>query len=100
MWVLSLLEVQMKSNAIKGLKKMNLSMLRNALNDYSIDPKAYSLNGGYKDESYCIENISGIWTCYYCERGKRSDVVTYENESNACEYFLNKLKSDPTCKLH
>ena len=32
------------------------------------------------------------WEVYYSERGEKSNVRIFDLESDACEYFLKKLK--------
>ena len=32
------------------------------------------------------------WQVYYSERGKKSGLKIFETETEACEYFLHKIK--------
>jgi len=70
---------------------MKIKHLQIELDKNKIPSEMYSVVGGLWDERYCLENINGTWYVYYCERGKKMIIDEFENESDACVYFLNKL---------
>ncbi len=61
-------------------------------------PDMYSLTGGLPNEAHCLEDRGREWTVYYSERGERSEERTFAHESEACEFFLLRIRSDPTAK--
>lgn len=40
---------------------------------------------------YCIVR-EDKWKVYYSERGSKNGLKTFETETEACEYFLRKMK--------
>lgn len=78
---------------------MNTSELQAALcNDF--DPRAYSLEAGSipPDEALCLRHEGGAWVVYYSERGLQTGKQAFGTESEACEFFLKALVSDPTTR--
>lgn len=78
---------------------MNTSELKAALgNDF--DPRAYSLEAGFipPDEALCLRQEGGAWVVYYSERGLQTGKHAFGTESEACEYFLKTMVSDPTTR--
>ena len=66
---------------------MTKKALERKLNELNIDKRAYDLNGGLPNETYCIEESNGKWYTYYSERGKRTSFNSFETEEEACQYF-------------
>lgn len=78
---------------------MNTNELRVKLNNLSINPDAYSLEGGLCDECYILsKERSGKWEVYYSERGLKSSCKIFDNEDEACEDLLKRLENDPTVR--
>ena len=72
---------------------MNVLELKRMLDEINCPRDSYSiLKGGFPNEQYCLTNENDEWEVYYSERGRKSEVKKFENESDACEYFFNKLK--------
>ncbi len=67
---------------------MNTSKLNEKLKGLNIPKDAYSLQGGFPNESFCIGEDNGVWETYYSERGNKTGLKTFTNEKEACEYFL------------
>ena len=61
-------------------------------------PSTYSLNGGRHQDAYCLSFEGGKWSAYYSERGEEIDKVNFGSEREACEYLLQKMRSDPGTK--
>ena len=74
---------------------MTKNELVKILQEEGFNPDAYCLEGGFPDETYCLEETHGVWTYYYCERGLQRGKREFATESEACEYFLEKLRRDP-----
>ena len=58
------------------------------LQELNIPRDAYSLQGGFPNEAFCIGVVNGKWETYYSERGNKTGLKSFENENEACEYFL------------
>ncbi len=71
---------------------MNVGMLKVELERLNVPKDMYHLTGGLPNESYCIGQRDSKWDVYYSERGRKSDLKTFDDESTACEYFLDLMK--------
>ena len=71
---------------------MLLSDLEKKLIKLKVPKDCYSLKGGLPNESLCLSYVEGIWEIYYSEKGNKTGLNTYDNESDACEAFLIKIK--------
>ena len=78
---------------------MNKNELQAVLASESFKDSAYSLEPGEVDEALCLRQEAGQWSVYYSERGLQTGKQVFSNESEACLYFLNEMRSDPTTKL-
>ena len=58
---------------------MTKKALERKLNELSIDKRAYDLNGGLPNETYCIEESNGKWYTYYS--GSFANVGVGENNA-------------------
>ena len=70
---------------------MNRVKLKIILEENKIPRDLYSLSGGLPNESYCINEVDGIWEVYYSERGVKSQLKLFNIEEDACEFLYNKL---------
>jgi len=52
---------------------------------------SYSFNVELPNEALCIFGRGEEWEVYYSERGKKTNLVTFKIESEACEYFYKHL---------
>ena len=77
---------------------MNVGDLRATLMKERFNPRAYSLDE-QKDEALCLRFENGEWCVYYSERGLETGKMCFADETTACEYFLEKMRSDPTTKM-
>ena len=77
---------------------MNRRKLQDSLTALGVRPDAYSLNGGYPNESYVLSYDGRRWSVYYSERGQASGVKEFETESEACAYILQLIKSDSSTR--
>ena len=72
---------------------MTVFELEKKLNQINVPRDYYSiLLGGLPSETLCIVNNNDMWQVYYSERGQKTGLKTFETESEACEYFYNKLR--------
>lgn len=77
---------------------MDVDELTKELKALGISSNSYSLIGGLPNERYCLSNEYCNWFVYYSERGHRVGEKRFDDESKACEYLLEILKSDPTTR--
>ncbi len=78
---------------------MNTKDLREALRKEGIRDDVYDLSGGHLPETYTLAEECGRWVVYYSEKGLESGKRKFASESEACEYFMNELKNDPTAHV-
>lgn len=77
---------------------MDKEQLRATLIAENFNPRAYSLDEENKDEALCLRLEEDGWCVFYSERGLQTGKECFANENDACEYFLNEMRSDPTTK--
>ncbi len=70
---------------------MNKKELKINLDKRKVPVTAYSLEGGFPNEAYCIGFSNDLWEVYYSERGRKSGLKLFDNEDEACNYFFNLL---------
>jgi len=75
---------------------MTKAQLKEHLEKDGFNPKAYLLEPGFHADQYVLEESYGVWSVYYSERGIRSGEKIFDNEEDACGYFLEILSRDPT----
>lgn len=71
---------------------MTIFELEHKLKELGIPNDLFSImEGGLPNEKLCI--VKGdVWQVYYSERGQKSGLKEFETETEACEYFLGKIK--------
>ncbi len=73
---------------------MNTAQLHRILVEAGFRPGSYSLDGGDQNDTLCIQALSGgRLVVYYTERGSRFDTHKFDDESAACEYFLQTMRN-------
>jgi hypothetical protein len=60
-----------------------------------IRPDAFALNGP-RDECHVLSGDANNWSVYYSERGLETGKRHFDSQSEALEYLLETLKSDPS----
>jgi len=78
---------------------MNIIDLKQVLAEEKFDPRSYSLVDEQKDEALCLRHEESEWCVFYSERGLETGKKCFAEEDAACEYFLSKMRSDPTTRL-
>lgn len=61
------------------------------LKNINVPSEYYSL--GYAEEAICIEKDNEEWIVYTGERGSKLRIKRFYSESEACDYFVDKVKS-------
>lgn len=71
---------------------MTVKQLKKELEMMEIPSELYSIMvGGLPNEKLCIVR-EDTWQVYYSERGSKSGLKLFKTESEACEFFLHKMK--------
>lgn len=70
---------------------INIRSLKEKLEEIKI-PKSYYRIGSYGEEAVCILFENDKWVVFEGERGQRYNVHFFERESEACIYFLDRIK--------
>lgn len=73
-------------------KKMKISEIKKELEFQSIPESAYSINK-IKEESLCILKRKRYFEIFYYERGLENNAIVFKKEDDACNYFINQLRS-------
>lgn len=72
---------------------MNVGELDYMLQQAGIDPMSYSI-GEFGDDQRCIVQADdGMWETFAGERGKKTDLRRWDNEGDACVFFVGMLWS-------
>jgi hypothetical protein len=77
---------------------MNKNDLRDILIIEKFRPSAYSLEKEVKDEALCLRQDEKGWCVFYSERGLQTGKEYFKDESSACDFFIEEMRSDPTTK--
>ncbi|HQF94327.1 MAG TPA: hypothetical protein PLS46_09215 [Microthrixaceae bacterium] len=73
---------------------MNKDDLRDWLKSHQVNELLYSLDGGSGPDTVILDQPRlRTWDVYYSERGNRSLERTFSVETEACEYFMDLLRS-------
>ena len=56
------------------------------------DIPSYYYSLGYAEEAICIEKDNEEWIVYIGERGSKFSTKRFFNESDACDFFVEKVK--------
>jgi len=78
---------------------MTIKDLQRQLVAENIDPNAYGLDGGIKDDAYMLERADNQWSVYFSERGQRAGERYFESEDVACHYILRLVLQDPGTRI-
>lgn len=68
---------------------MNKKQLGERLKQENISEYYYSLDGGFPNEAFCLDENNNHWEVYYSEKGNKSQLKSFESEADACNYFYN-----------
>jgi len=73
-------------------------LLRAALDAIGTRPDAYDLDGGTPSECYCLVRREDRWVVSYSERGEINEIASFATEHEACAFFLDLMRSEPTTR--
>lgn len=72
---------------------MKVNELEQKIIALNVPKETYSiLKGGLPNEQYCITKNDDKWEVYYSERGNKTGLKIFDDEDEACEYFLQKVE--------
>jgi hypothetical protein len=71
---------------------VNIQELGRKLDDNRIPKSWYLINDGTKSDTHILEEYIGLWKYYYLdEKGNIRNECHFKAESDACQYFYDKL---------
>jgi hypothetical protein len=74
---------------------MNISQLEKELDTLGVPKDYYSINGHLTSDTYILNQVYTKWECFYFdEKGNKEGYKSFDDENEACEYFLKKLKNE------
>ena len=73
---------------------MKIGELAHMLADTDVPSDAYSIEGGFPNEAFCIgrDSTGCLWEVYYSEKGQKSGLRTFDAEDGACDHFIELLR--------
>lgn len=71
---------------------MTVEELFKKLEKKEVPESAYSLNGGFPNDAYCLFRNELGWEVYYSEGGEKKKARQFFDESSACQYLYDKVK--------
>lgn len=79
---------------------VTLTNLPNVLLREGFNPDSYRVYGGLgANERYVLDVGPAGWEVYYCDlRGMKDGLRVFQTEGEACAYFLELLRRDPTTR--
>ena len=79
---------------------MNKIQLEAVLQEEGFKQNVYSLERPNfdPDEALCLRQEQGKWCIYYSERGIQTGKKYFSSEEEACKYFLENMRRDPTTR--
>jgi hypothetical protein len=76
---------------------MNRAELEKKLDALSIRKDAYAWSG-LPNEQYVLAQENNKWEVYYSERGSKTGLKEFTDESSACNYMLSLLTNDKSTR--
>ena len=78
---------------------MNVGELEFMLQQAGIDPEAYWI-GEFREDYACIMQAGdGMWETFVGQRGEKDDLRRWDNEGDACVFFIGMLWSEISSEL-
>ena len=74
---------------------MNSKELKIKLDELNVPSRYYSINSNIASDRYIFRDVYTYWECFYIdERGGQNDYHRFDNEEEACDYFLKILNAE------
>ena len=72
---------------------LDIEELKWKLDELKVPKRYYSINGEITPNTYILQQVYSYWEYYYVdERGGQNEYRRFDNEDEACGYFLGKLE--------
>ncbi|MCI9510277.1 MAG: hypothetical protein HFF10_11160 [Angelakisella sp.] len=74
---------------------MTVEELQAELDRLGVPRSFYAINGHLSSDTHILEWVHTYWQYFYFdEKGNANDCRKFEQEADACEYLLQKLKTE------
>lgn len=74
---------------------MNVRQLKKELNLLKIPKRMYSVEDDLKGDAYILRKNYYKWECFYFdEKGIEQERREFQNEDEACVFFLDQIKKE------
>ena len=97
-WKLRLLPTKISESPLLAASRrsMNITELKYELIRRGIDPDSYQIDSGVTgaNECYCLAATATGWEVYYFEKGQKTSLEIYGDESAACARLIELLERD------
>lgn len=77
---------------------LDRAALRRILDQETVEPRSYNLDGEHDPEAYVLSIRPGGWATFYSERGQEVGRREFDTEDEACAYLLDLILRDPTTR--
>lgn len=74
---------------------MDIIQLEEELDNLGVPKYYYSINGNLTSDTYVLNHVYTKWEYFYFdEKGNQEGYKCFYDENEACEYLLEKLKTE------
>lgn len=86
---------KMFRNIKEGTDNNEYKRAEKNIEELNIPKRRYSINGDISSDIYILQEVHTYWETFYIdERGGENDYHRFDNEHDACVYFLEELKTE------
>lgn len=86
---------KMFRNIKEGTDNNEYKRAEKNIEEINIPKRRYSINGDISSDIYILQEVHTYWETFYIdERGGENDYHRFDNEHDACVYFLEELKTE------
>lgn len=74
---------------------MSIEQLKNKLLEMNVSTSYYSINESLRTDTYVLNGVYGKWEYFYFdEKGNHQNMKDFENEDEACDFFLGIIRKE------
>lgn len=72
---------------------MNVQELKKEIEKLGVPSRRYSINGHLCSDTHILNEVYYYWEYFYMdEKGRQMNYRRFDNENDACTYFLEEMK--------